>query len=50
MAGQLNPTRAPSATDIARARDTDIAEFAARTYGYRGSSYLDLWQCPGAAS
>jgi hypothetical protein len=38
MAGQLHPTRVPSATNTARARGTDIAEFAARTYGYQGSS------------
>jgi hypothetical protein len=48
MAGQLNPTRVPSATHSARAHGTDIAEFAARTYSYRGSSDLDLWQCPVA--
>ena len=48
MAGQLNPTRVPGATDITRSHGTAFAEFAARTYGYRGSSYLDLWQCPVA--
>ena len=45
MAGHLDPTRAPSATHTAPARGTGIAEFAAPTYGYRGSSYLDLWRC-----
>jgi len=45
MAGQLNPTPTPNATDTALAGGTDIAEFGARTYGYRASSYLDLWQC-----
>jgi acetoacetyl-CoA synthetase len=44
MAGQPHPTRLPSATDTARTRGTNIAEFAARTYGYRSSSYLELWQ------
>jgi hypothetical protein len=32
MAGPLDPTRMPNATDT--------AEFAARAYGYRASSYL----------
>jgi hypothetical protein len=44
MASQLHPARVPSATDTARARGIDIAEFVARTYGYQGSSDLDLWQ------
>ena len=45
MAGQVDPIWVPSATDIALARVTAFAEFAARTYGYCASPYLDLWQC-----
>ena len=45
MAGQVDPIWVPSATDIALARSTNIAEVAARTYVYRSGSYLDLWQC-----
>jgi hypothetical protein len=44
MAGQLDPSWVPSATDIAFARLTPFAEFATRKCGYRGSSYLGLWQ------
>lgn len=44
MAGQLDPIWVPNPTDIARARVSAFAEFAARTTGYRGSSYLDVWQ------
>jgi acetoacetyl-CoA synthetase len=44
MAACTNPIWVPSATDIALARVTAFAEFAARTYRYRASSYLDLWQ------
>src|ERR1700757_4840741 len=44
MAGKVDPIWVPGSDDIARARVTAFAEFAARGYGYRGSSYLDLWQ------
>ena len=44
MAGQLDPIWVPSATDIALARPTPFAESATRKYGYRGSSYLNLWR------
>jgi hypothetical protein len=44
MAGHLDPNWVPSATNTALARDTDTAEFKARTCGYRASSYLDPWQ------
>ena len=44
MAGQVDPIWVPSATDIALARVTAFAEFAARTCGYRAGSYRDLWQ------
>jgi hypothetical protein len=41
MAGHLDPLSAPSATDTTLAHGTDIAQFAARTYGYRAGSSLD---------
>jgi hypothetical protein len=45
MAGQTNPITMPTATHTAPACVTGFAEFAARTYGYCASPYLDLWQC-----
>jgi hypothetical protein len=45
MAGQVDPIWVPSATDIALARVTAFAEFAARTCGYPAGSYRDLRQC-----
>jgi hypothetical protein len=44
MAGPLDPTRMPNATDIALGPGTDTAGFAVRTNGYRASSYPDRWQ------
>jgi acetoacetyl-CoA synthetase len=44
MAGKVDPIWVPSTDDIARARVTAFAEFAASEHGFRGSSYLDLWQ------
>jgi acetoacetyl-CoA synthetase len=44
MADTIDPIWVPSTDDIARAQVTAFAAFAADAYGYRGSSYLDLWQ------
>jgi acetoacetyl-CoA synthetase len=44
MGSELDPIWVPTAQDISRARVTAFAEFVARRYGYRGSTYLDLWQ------
>jgi hypothetical protein len=45
MAGQHHPTQTPIPTPT---RNTNIAEFAARTFGYRASSCPGLWQCSAA--
>jgi len=41
MTGHCDPLRAPSPTHTTPARGTDIAQFAARIYGYRAGSSLD---------